>query len=187
MIDFRSKIVTAAAAAAFMLGTLANPAFAGSEMNMSVNTSTSTEVNSSTTENNWVFGGDRNFNGFFGQFFGRKLRANMDGAQEIPGPGDPDGTGEGRVKLKKENEICVDLKVKYIEPATAAHIHHAPRGSAGAVVVSLPVPDAEGEAEGCVGISSTLHKAIKDNPQDYYINIHNSPYPNGAIRGQLSR
>jgi len=186
MINLKSKIVTAAAAAAFMLGTLANPAFAA------VTTTTSyesnyNEANSNSSSNNWVFGDQGRFDEIFGQFFGRKLRANLDGAQEVPGPGDPDGTGEAKVKIKKNNEICVDIEVKYIEPATAAHVHHAPRGSAGAVVVTLPTLNAEGEAEGCIEVSSALHKAIKDNPQDYYVNIHNSPYPNGAVRGQLAR
>jgi len=49
----------------------------------------------------------------------------------------------------------------------------------------LPIPNEDGEAEGCVEIQPSLLKAIKDSPEDYYINIHTSPYPEGAIRGQL--
>ena len=167
MMNLKVKILTAAAASAFILSTLSVPAFAGSN-------------------DFFNFGGNSNWEQFFDNLFKRRLEAQLTGAEEIPGPGDPDGAGEGKVKIRlNKSELCVDLEVENIDQATAAHIHHAPAGSAGAVVVTLPIPDEEGEAEGCVSVNSTLLEAIKENPQDYYINVHNNPYPNGAIRGQL--
>ena len=77
-------------------------------------------------------------------------------------------------------------KVMTSGEATAMHIHHAPKGSAGAVMVSLPVPNEEGEVDECVSVDPQLLEKIKNNPQDYYINIHTETYPDGAIRGQLS-
>ena len=184
MIDFRVMILTIAAAAAFLVSTLVNPTFAAS----------TAQAESFSGDGSFLnFGedfpfGNVNFNHFFGNFFTRRLNADMDGAEEIPGPGDSDGRGESKVRIKpRDNELCVDIEVKYIDQATAAHIHHAPKGSAGAVVVSLPIPNGEGEAEGCVSVDSALLEKIKNNPQDYYINVHNNSYPNGAIRGQLSK
>ncbi len=135
----------------------------------------------------WIFI-ESDLEDFFGQFFGKKFEAKLDGAQEIPGPGDIDGVGEARIKITdtaSKSELCADVEADYIDQASAAHIHHAPAGSSGAVVVSLPIPNEDGEAEGCVEIQPSLLKAIKDSPEDYYINIHTSPYPEGAIRGQL--
>lgn len=117
-----------------------------------------------------------------------KLHTFMTGGQEVPTPGDPDAFGTAKVKVHPEaGKLCVTLKVNNIEPATAAHIHEAPAGVAGPVVVALPTPDANGFASGCVSLASSELEEIKNNPSDYYVNVHNAPYPGGAVRGQLSR
>jgi hypothetical protein len=71
-------------------------------------------------------------------------------------------------------------------PATAAHIHQAPAGVAGPVVVPLPTPDASGMAKGCITVQRSLVEAILANPAGYYANVHTTDFPAGAIRGQLS-
>ena len=181
MIGLKSNFMASTATAALALSIFVNPAFAADTVHIASSNETHVEKNS------WFFE-ERNFNTFFENIFRKKFEANLDGEQEIPGPGDVDGTGETRVKIKpRDSELCVDIEVKYIDPASAAHIHHAPKGSSGAVVVTLPIPDAEGKAEGCITVDSQLLKKIADNPQDYYVNIHNNHYPNGAIRGQLSK
>jgi hypothetical protein len=38
---------------------------------------------------------------------------------------------------------------------------------------------------GCTAISPTLATAIWNNPSAYYVNVHSTGYPNGAVRGQL--
>jgi len=185
MIDLHTRFLTAVAAIAIILTMMTTSAFAGSTIHIQASAN---EANSNAPEPAKWFFENENFNLFFTNFFAKKLRADMNGAQEVPGPGDPDGTGEGKVRIKlNESELCVDLEVENIDTATAAHIHHAPAGSSGAVVVSLPIPDEEGEADGCVSVDNNLLNAIKNNPQDYYVNVHNNSYPNGAIRGQLSK
>jgi hypothetical protein len=57
---------------------------------------------------------------------------------------------------------------------------------AGPVVVPLTPPDATGSAAGCVNVARTLVRAILTNPSGYYVNVHTTDFPNGAIRGQLS-
>jgi len=44
-----------------------------------------------------------------------------------------------------------------------------------------------GLATGCVGDQSRpLLRDIKNNPDQYYVNVHTSDFPDGAVRGQLA-
>ena len=82
--------------------------------------------------------------------------------------------------------LCYELSVSGIAPpATGAHIHEAPPGEAGDVVVTLQPPTTDGFSSGCVEVGRALAKDILKNPSDYYVNVHNAEYPAGALRGQL--
>ena len=121
---------------------------------------------------------------------GRVLWARMSGAQEVPGPGDPDGKGIAKITLLPGyGTICFRIRVRALTlPATAAHIHSGDRGVAGPVVIPLGAPDAEGKAKGCVtDVDPALIRDIWMNPRSYYVNVHTSDFPGGAIRGQLHR
>jgi hypothetical protein len=118
---------------------------------------------------------------------GSALTTDMTGAEEAPGPGDPDGTGTAVITLNHgQGEVCFELTVENIAPATAAHIHVAPPGVPGPVVVGLTAPT-DGSSSGCVSVARELIKAIADAPDAYYINVHNAAFPAGAVRGQLSK
>ncbi len=120
---------------------------------------------------------------------GRRLSATLTGAAEVPGPGDLDGSGTVALTVRPgRNEVCFDIHVSGIAlPATAAHIHQGQVGVAGGIVVTLGTPDAAGSASGCVSASHDLLKAIRQNPSAYYVNVHTTDFPNGALRGQLAR
>jgi hypothetical protein len=113
------------------------------------------------------------------------LETVMTGEKEVPGPGDPNGIGEAKVKVFRA-KVCYRLTAKRIKPATAAHIHLGRRGVAGPVVVPLK-PPTDGSSRGCADISRSLSKKLREHPGRYYVNVHNRPYPAGAIRGQLER
>ena len=117
------------------------------------------------------------------------LVTKLTGAAEVPGPGDPDGVGLAIITLDRRNDaVCFKISVNKIRlPAAAAHIHAGKAGVAGPVVVPLTPPDASGYSEGCVPTEEKLIRAIARSPQDYYVNVHNAPFPGGAVRGQLSR
>ena len=115
------------------------------------------------------------------------LRASLSGANEVPGPGDPDGRGRAAVKLlARFDAVCFRLQWRNISTPTAAHIHKGAKGVAGPIVVTL----FSGQADhvGCVNdVDRGLIRAIRRNPRDYYVNIHTTEFPDGAIRGQLKR
>ena len=76
----------------------------------------------------------------------------------------------------------------------AAHIHEGARGTNGPVVAALAFPQG-GQAGDCLTEGETgkfptgepgIVQRILNNPQNFYVNIHNAEYPAGAIRGQLS-
>lgn len=120
---------------------------------------------------------------------GRKFIVQLSGAEEAPGPGDPDGSGTAILRLNPGTEqVCFSIFVEDITlPASASHIHLAPVGVAGPVVVGLAGPDANGFASGCVQAPREGILAIIQDPGAYYVNVHNSDFPGGAVRGQLAR
>jgi len=112
------------------------------------------------------------------------LHTQMTGEQEVP-PGDPNGFGSAHFALfPSSGKICYTLTAFRIAPANAAHIHEAPVGVAGDVVVTLR-PPTFGISGECTSADPELVADIAANPSEYYVNVHNIPYPAGAIRGQL--
>jgi hypothetical protein len=121
-----------------------------------------------------------------GQAMGN-TKATLTGDAEVPGPGDPKGSGTAVVTLKPDTgEVCYELNVANIQEATAAHIHKGKKGEEGAVAVSLDAPKT-GTAKGCAKADVVVIDAIMQDPTDYYVNVHNAAFPKGAVRGQLSR
>jgi hypothetical protein len=115
--------------------------------------------------------------------------ARLSGPVEVP-PGDPDGSGLATFIIDPaRSQLCYAIVVKDIMlPAILAHIHIAPAGVAGPIVVPLAAPDANGTSSGCIGgIDQQLLRAIKSHPRQYYVNVHTTDFPAGAVRGQLHR
>ena len=116
------------------------------------------------------------------------FNTKLSGANEVPAA-DPDGTGNAIVTLDMANsQICYTLSVQNIAlPAAAAHIHRGAAGVKGGVVVPFDVvPDVSGSATSCVNVDPALLTEIATNPAGFYVNVHSSEFPDGAIRGQLS-
>ena len=73
----------------------------------------------------------------------------------------------------------------------AAHIHAGAKGTNGPVEVNLAWPQ-DGQAADCLtegeageGLDPGEVQRILADPHAYYVNVHNTEYPDGAIRGQL--
>jgi len=124
----------------------------------------------------------------------RVVRAALTGADEVPGPGDPNGGGTVElVSTQVEGMLCVtyDVDSPLSSDAMAAHVHQAAPGAAGPIVLTLPPPLAVAgqtseEAQCVSGVDAGVLDAIFSNPADFYVNIHTQDHPDGAIRGQLT-
>ncbi|MGI9377649.1 MAG: CHRD domain-containing protein [Tsuneonella suprasediminis] len=111
--------------------------------------------------------------------------ANLTGAQEVGG-GDADGTGKASITISDNfDQVCWDLHdIHNIDTVTAAHIHYGAAGTNGPPVFTLTKSN-EGTWKGCSEGAEWTQNRIQGNPQQFYVNIHTTAYPNGAIRGQL--
>jgi CHRD domain len=122
---------------------------------------------------------------------GRPFSTTLTGAAEVPGPGDPNASGTAFITLNQgQGEVCFDLSWAGIDgTVTAAHIHIGTAVEAGDIVVGLFAGAFAGtdSASGCVSASEELIKAIRQDPENYYVNIHSDVFPAGAVRGQLGK
>ena len=113
---------------------------------------------------------------------------------EVPNPGDTDGSGAAQVSVNlAKQRVCFAVAVINISlPAEAMHIHEGAAGVAGDIVVDLKKPPVEVGATG-IGLSmgcvknqpKPVLRAIKTNPDQFYVNVHTADFPGGAVRGQL--
>ena len=102
--------------------------------------------------------------------------------------GDPDATGRMIVIVNQARDtVCFQARWWDIDgTVAAAHIHAAPAGSPGGVVVPLFAGAFDGtdRTRDCVSANG-LADDILANPAGYYVNIHSSVFGPGAIRAQL--
>ena len=126
---------------------------------------------------------------------GRPLATTLTGAQEVPaGVGDPNGTGTAELTLNAgQEDVCYELTWQNLDGTVQrAHIHEAPSGVNGPIVVTLFDGQSfagTGSASGCDLGDATrdeIRRILKD-PSGFYVNIHDTVRPGGAIRGQLDR
>ncbi|MDQ3972984.1 MAG: cell wall-binding repeat-containing protein, partial [Actinomycetota bacterium] len=93
------------------------------------------------------------------------------------GVGDPDGAAVLDLFLgSSEGVICWEISALtgVALPSTGFHIHEAPAGQNGPIVVDLGTVTADGDADCVTGLDPALVADIQDNPADYYANLHTS-------------
>ncbi|HVN33459.1 MAG TPA: CHRD domain-containing protein [Thermoanaerobaculaceae bacterium] len=117
------------------------------------------------------------------------FNATLAGGRETGGGGDPAGKGLAVVTFSGTT-VMYYIWVRDIAQPTAAHIHSALAGQAGSIVVSLNPTFSSPTtgvyvAHGSVTSDSTTVGAIFQQPNAYYVNVHNAAFPDGAVRGQL--
>jgi hypothetical protein len=133
------------------------------------------------------------------------LSAYLTGEAEVndegqDGAGDPNAKGTASFLVADEQTLCYGFAIRGADAPSAVHIHKGRAGENGDIVIPFdnPPKDADGEPAGDPGASSgckTLEKQserdalrrILTNPQGYYVNIHTESFPDGAVRGQISR
>ena len=109
------------------------------------------------------------------------IQVTLTGDQEVP-PVKSKGSGSGSITIGEDHTVSGSITTKGIA-GTMAHIHEAPPGKSGPVVIPLTKngntytvpPDAKlSDAQYASFLAGNL-----------YVNVHTDAYPNGEIRGQL--
>jgi hypothetical protein len=106
-------------------------------------------------------------------------------------------TAKGHTQIKVRLDGTIEFKTQILnrdhETFVAGHIHQAPVGVAGSVVVPLfvaPTPPTSARHIKQSGVATpnpgTTGADLCDHPGDYYVNYHTTAFQGGAIRGQLS-
>jgi len=137
-------------------------------------------------------------NALIGAHLTGKAEVAADGAKGVVG--DKNGRGEAYVFGidGDPTTLCYILEVSKIAEldqapggARMAHIHKGAAGTNGPVEVNLAFPQ-DGQAADCLtegeagkGLDPGEVQTILANPEAYYVNVHNSEFPSGAVRGQL--
>jgi hypothetical protein len=105
----------------------------------------------------------------------------------LKGSTEPNATGTAVIRIRRDvNQVCYRLHAEKITlPATNAHIHRGAATASGPVVVPLTPPDATGNASGCTQSTQALVDEIVASPANFYVNVHTTEHPGGAMRGQL--
>lgn len=117
------------------------------------------------------------------------LAATLRGAAETP-PVESDANGNMVFYIDVQaHSICFDLTTGIAEGAvTGLHIHRAPAGTAGGVVVALQGADFSGPVwyQQCsTSLERRLLAEMVRHPVRFYVNLHTAAHPGGELRGQL--
>jgi CHRD domain len=117
------------------------------------------------------------------------LFASMTGGNEAPTKGDRDGSGAATFLFPSPTKVCFALLVNNLKKPNAAHIHRGAKGVAGPIVVPLtpPASGTAGFSSGCATASAAVISEIASKPASFYVNVHTTDFPGGAIRGQLHK
>jgi len=104
-------------------------------------------------------------------------------------------TASGHTQIKVWNDGTITFKTQIFNPShetfVAGHVHQAPVGVPGPIVVPLfggPATTSTHLRQSGVATpnAGTTGAAICQSPSAYYVNYHTTAFLGGAIRGQLS-
>ena len=111
------------------------------------------------------------------------LTVTLNGANE-PAGGQAGSSGSAKVTVDPDSgQVCVTV-ISSVKNGVAMHIHKAPTGVDGPVVVPFEAKNINA-GRVCVAAGASTAKAIAAHPAAYYLNIHTPAKPAGALRGQL--
>jgi hypothetical protein len=114
--------------------------------------------------------------------FAQEVKVVLSGSQEIP-PVTTTASGSGTISVAADRSVTGSVTVTGMTP-TVAHIHEAPAGANGPIVVPL---QKTGDNVWSVPAGTTLtpsqYEAFKAG--NMYYNVHSETYKGGEIRGQI--
>jgi len=119
------------------------------------------------------------------------LGATLTPTQETPSAPAIAGFGNATVLFDATREhLIVTITVTSLgSPINNFHIHEAPAGTNGTVVVDLiglGGTFVNGTMTGTFPVSAAVAQRMLQNPANFYVNVHTQQFPAGAVRGQLA-
>ena len=124
--------------------------------------------------------------------FNTELRAD----QEPNGASTSESKGSAQIKVLSDGtlEFTLTINNKSDEVFHRAHIHKGAVGTNGGIhwdflEAGVPVATIDGQPATLRGVAVARAAAVLSdllaNPHLYYVNVHSTAFPGGAIRGQL--
>ncbi len=134
--------------------------------------------------------------------------------EQVPGEGDPSGRANVNLQLDPAKEtVCLRADWRDLQgDVTALHVHRGPAGETGPHHIEIlndeRLAGASNQVQFCVrvvgghsGQEAGDHQGagnhgtdpaeaiqeVVDNPAGFYLNVHSTAFPDGAIRGQIGR
>ena len=107
--------------------------------------------------------------------------AHLNGSQETPLI-KTSATGEATLTLNSDNSLTCTVTTTDTKNANAAHIHLAPVGVAGPIIIPLTGGPTTWSCPSTVLAADQL-TALQDG--NLYVNVHTADHPAGEIRGQI--
>lgn len=118
----------------------------------------------------------------YGVAMAADIQLTLSGANEVPAV-TTSAKGSGTITVGDDKIVSGSVTTSGID-ATMAHIHEAPAGKNGPVIIPL---EKKGDNEWAVPASAKLNDAQYKSYQDgnLYVNVHSAAHKGGELRDQL--
>jgi CHRD domain len=117
-----------------------------------------------------------------GLAYATETKVELTGSQEVPAVQTP-ATGRGTISVSDDKSVKGTVTTQDIA-GIAAHIHHAPPGKNGPVIIPLEKSSANtwSVPEGAK-LTDDQYAAYRSG--ELYVNVHSAKHKDGEIRGQI--
>ena len=109
------------------------------------------------------------------------IKVTLAGDQEVP-PVTSAATGTGTITIGEDKSVHGSVTTKGMS-GNAAHIHEAPAGKSGPVVIPLEKKGDTYSVPANAKLTEAQFASFKAG--HLYVNVHSAAHPDGEIRGQL--
>lgn len=114
--------------------------------------------------------------------FAADVQVTLSGDQEVP-PVATSAKGSGTLMFGNDKSVAGSITTTGVN-GTAAHIHEAPAGKNGGVIIPL-VKGGDGKWNVPAGAKLTDAQEAAYKAGDLYVNVHSDAHKDGEIRGQI--
>ncbi len=109
------------------------------------------------------------------------ISVKLSGAEEVPPVSTP-GSGSGSFRVAEDGTITGSVTTKDVQ-GTMAHIHRAPKGQNGPIIVPL---DKNGDSYTVPAGRKLTKEQLEDLKKgNLYVNVHTNANKGGEVRGQI--